>query len=428
MADKNQEWQGTVKVVDPQALALAPVLPSAIVPSATVDASRVMSETQAMVMLARSAPRNYLDIKRSIKDVCGRLRFAEKATFRFPRGGSHVSGPSIRLMEALVGAMGNIDAGWRILDFEDERARVETYAWDMQSNTRKRIEFWVKYIRDTSNGPVLLTSERDRYEAVASVAQRRVRACIQNIIPFDIVDEALEMCTETIKKGDGSKPLKDRVAAMVLAFEELGVSQVMLEGNLGHGVDAIIVDELPKMREIYNALAEGHARREEFFDLSLAGQAPAPKSTAAPAPAAKPADPAPVETPNPADPPPVAETAKAAEPPKPAPAVHVVTKPETSEPASTATPRLFDTLMGRLHTTYKMTDEQIRAALGGPIEGAPVEELERCIAEIELANKRSRKKGQPADGPTLNLVPQGEPEPSGPPEMEMPPNDQDEEF
>jgi len=415
MADKNQEWQGNVKVVDPQAL--APVAPiQALAQSAAVDAARVLSETQAMVLMARSNPRNEFAVLKKIKAMCSRLRLAEKALYSFPRSNKTVTGPSIDLMEAIATAYGNLDHGWRMLEEDGESVRVETYAWDMETNSRTRIEFWMRRVRDTKQGEKELHDERDKYEIVANYASRRKRACLEKIIPVDIVEQAVEWCMKTIEKGDDEMPLVDRIRGMVLQFAELGVSQVMLEKRLGHTVDTTIAKELPELRAIANGLKGGRGR-EEFFDLALAGQAPATKA----APSAK-ADPAPVELPKAADPPTVAEKPKAE--PTPA-AVHVVTKPETSEPASTATHRLFDTLLGRLHNTYKMTDEMIRAALGGPIEGAPVDELERVITETELRNKRTRKGKNP---PPLNLVPQGEPETGGPPEMEMPPNDQDEEF
>jgi len=420
----NQEWQGTVKVVDPQAL--APVAPiQALAQSAAVDAARVLSETQAMVLMARSNPRNEFAVLKKIKAMCSRLRLADKALYSFPRSNKTVTGPSIDLMEAIATAYGNLDHGWRMLEEDGESVRVETYAWDMETNSRTRIEFWMRRVRDTKQGEKELHDERDKYEIVANYASRRKRACLEKIIPVDIVEQAVEWCMKTIEKGDDEMPLVDRIRGMVLQFSELGVSQVMLEKRLGHTVDTTIAKELPELRAIANGLKGGRGR-EEFFDLALAGQAPATK---APAPTSKP-EPAPAEPSKAADPPARGSTQNGAEPvstrtnggAEPAP-VHVVTKPEKSEPAAEATPRLFATLLGRLHNTYKMTDEQIRAALGGPIEGAPVEELERVITEAELRNKRTRKGKAP---PPLNLVPQGEPETGGPPDMEMPPDDNEE--
>jgi len=274
MGKENEKEFENIQGVDAQAAALArrdeirEALVQRDLAPQTVDAARVASETQAMILMARSRPREFLEIKRGMQLACARTRLAEKAVYNYPRGGTQVTGPSIRLMEMLVGVFGNVDAGWRVLEADDERARVEAYAWDLENNVRKRIEFWVQFSRDTKAGVVPVRAERDKYEVVASAAQRRVRACIANILPFDLVDEAMECCAETVKKGDGQRPLVDRIADMVLDFENIGVSKEMLEELLKHPVTAIIVDEIPRLRGVFTAIAEGHAQREEFFKLT----------------------------------------------------------------------------------------------------------------------------------------------------------------
>jgi hypothetical protein len=287
MTSENEREFENIQGVDAQAAALArrdemreALVHRELAPQ-TVDAARVASETQAMILMARSRPREFLDIKRGMQTACARTRLAEKAVYNYPRGGTQVTGPSIRLMEMLVGVFGNVDAGWRVLEADDERARVEAYAWDLENNVRKRIEFWAPYSRDTKQGVIQVTAERDKYEVVASAAQRRVRACIANILPFDLVDEAMECCAETVKKGDGKRPLVDRIADMVLAFEEIGVSQAMIEEMLKHPITAIIVDELPRLRGVYTAITEGHAQREEFFKLTPVARGSAPEPTPA---------------------------------------------------------------------------------------------------------------------------------------------------
>ncbi len=428
--DAADGWADKVRVMDGPPAARGDLLAPAPAPM-TVDAARVASETQAMVVMARAKPRNYLEVLRAIRVACSRPRFAEHATFRFPRGKTHVSGPSIRLMEALVAAYTNVDAGWRVLETEHNRARVEAYAWDLEANVRKRIEFWVRLARDVGDKVVDVTSERDKYEVVASAAQRRVRACIQNLLPFDLIDEALEVCAKTMTEGDGAKPLRDRVADMVLAFEDLGVNQAMVEALLGHPVEATITSEFPRLREIYNALQEGHGRREDYFDLTLAGQRPAalaaapvpstrtqpetpvpstrtqPAGKEAPTTAAPPASPATAE---PAAPPaaasagggqPAAQPAPEAVPsPSPAPgpeaAQTVKEEPQAPPLPPEEVAKMCKTFVSRLRKTYKLTDEQIRERLGGPIEGAPMEELERVTREEDerIAARRRADRGE----------------------------------
>lgn len=414
MVEKNQEWKDNVRTVDPQSLTVAPV--QALAQSAAVDAARVLSETQAMVLMARSNPRNEFKVLAKIKAMCSRYRLAEKAVYSFPRGNKTVTGPSIDIMEAIATAYGNLDHGWRMLEEDGDSVRVEAYAWDMETNSRTRIEFWMRRVRDTKQGEKELHDERDKYEVVANYASRRKRACLEKIIPVDIVEQAVEWCLKTIEKGDDDMPLVDRIRGMVLQFAELGVSQLMIEKRIGHPVEATIAKELPELRAIVNGL-KGGRDREEFFDLSLAGQAPKVQPVAAAKPEPQKAEPPKAEAKP--DPEKEVEPAPKTDPPKPK--LAAVPPPEKSEPAATATPRLYETLLGRLRTTYKMTDEMIRSGLGGPLEGAPVEELERLIMECDLKKTRGKKRGPaPVDGagPELNLEP---------PPVDLPPSDQDNE-
>jgi hypothetical protein len=77
-----------------------------------------------------------------------------------------------------------------------------SYCWDLESNNRKRIPFTVKLVRDTKQGPKALTDERDIYELIQNYGQRRVRACIQAMIPVDIIEDAKAKVRETIEKGE----------------------------------------------------------------------------------------------------------------------------------------------------------------------------------------------------------------------------------
>lgn len=60
---------------------------------------------------------------------------------------------------------------------------VEAYAWDLETNTRRTTHFEVFHIRDTKQGPKILTEERDIYETIANQASRRMRGCILQLIP-----------------------------------------------------------------------------------------------------------------------------------------------------------------------------------------------------------------------------------------------------
>lgn len=246
---------------------------------ASVDEFRAIAEVQASMAIAKRFPRDEYAAYTRIMNACKRPSLAENAAYAYPRGGQTVTGPSIRLAEVLANAWGNIDYGYREVGSGPGYTDVEAYAFDKESNSRSCRTFRVQHIRSTRQGNKNLTDPRDVYELVANQASRRIRACILQIIPGDVTEEALKACETTIKKSGGDAPLVDRVRKMAAVFQEYGVTTEMLERRLGHKLDATIEQELVQLRRIYTSIKDGAAKREEFFDLSAAspegGQKPA---------------------------------------------------------------------------------------------------------------------------------------------------------
>lgn len=238
--------------------------------------TRVMSEVQSRMVVAKRFPRDELGAIQRIKKSCRRPKLAESARYSYPRGGTRVTGPSIRLAEAIAQQWGNIDFGFKELDQrvgEDgiKESEVEAFAWDLQTNTRIAKNFTVKHVRDTKQGAKILDSQRDIYEMVANQGARRLRSCILAIIPQDVIDEALDVCKDTIK-GNNELPLEDRIKKMLDSFEKFSVTKEMIEGRLGHKVEALDETEFVSMIDIYNSLKDGMSSREDWFDVSGKGK------------------------------------------------------------------------------------------------------------------------------------------------------------
>ena len=233
-----------------------------------VESARAVQEVQASLIVAKRFPRDENAAYTKIMTSCERPTLAKDALYAYPRGGQMVTGPSIRLAEALAQAWGNLDFGVRELSQDNGVSEVEAYAWDLETNTRQTKTFQVKHSRYTKKkGVVALTDPRDQYEMVANQAARRMRACILGVIPGDIVDAAVEKCEQTMQKGDG-KPLKDRVRQMVSAFAELGVTQEMVVTRLGHNLDATIETEVVSLGKIYKSLKDGMSKNVDWFDAA----------------------------------------------------------------------------------------------------------------------------------------------------------------
>lgn len=181
--------------------------------------SRQAQEVQAAMVIAKKFPRDVYAAFDRIKKACERRLLAENAVYEYPRGGSKVSGPSIRLAEALAQNWGNIDYGIMELEQKAGESSVMAYAWDLETNTRQTKIFTVKHERKARGAITKLDDPRDIYEMVANQGARRLRACILGVIPGDIVDAAVDMCQQTLISGH-KEPLEDRLRNALSLFKK----------------------------------------------------------------------------------------------------------------------------------------------------------------------------------------------------------------
>lgn len=231
--------------------------------------TRQAQEVQVAMLAAKKFPRDQVTAFNNIIMACQRKKLAESSMYEYPRGGQKVTGPSIRLAEAIAQNWGNIDFGFMELEQRGGVSQVMAYAWDLETNARQTKLFSVPHIRHTKKGDYLLTDPRDIYELVANQAARRVRACILGIIPGDVVEAAVERCNKTMREGN-DEPLVDRVRTMAMAFEkDFSVTLPMLEKYLGCRSDAFSENDFVRLKKVYVALRDGMAKREDYFEIAL---------------------------------------------------------------------------------------------------------------------------------------------------------------
>ncbi|QNO18960.1 hypothetical protein [Caproicibacterium amylolyticum] len=237
-------------------------------PAGASVAVRSAKEVEAMVLMAKRFPRDEVTAESKIIKACKRERLAQTATYEYPRGGTKVTGPSIRLAEVLAQNWGNIDFGWTELARDKnvdgtETSHCEAWAWDIESNTRRSIRFDVPLVRDTKRGSYALTEERDKYEMCANQAARRMRACLLNVLPGDIIEEALEECNHTLAKSE--IPLETRRDNAIKSFAKIGVTQQMLEKYLGCKSSAWSPNDMYRLTKVLNSIHDGMTTPGEHF-------------------------------------------------------------------------------------------------------------------------------------------------------------------
>lgn len=231
--------------------------------------TREAQEVQAAVFMAKQFPRNENESISRILRSCDRIGLAMKATYSYPKGGSKVTGPSVRLAEAIAQAWGNIQFGVEELEQRDGESVCRAYCWDIETNTRECKTFAVKHQISTKNGMKVLTDPRDIYELVANQGARRKRACILSIIPGDVVDAALERCNKTLSAGNRNMPpLIDRLRDITGHLQKyFSVPLASVEKYYGYPLDAFTEMDFQNLVGIYNNLREGGAKREDYFQL-----------------------------------------------------------------------------------------------------------------------------------------------------------------
>lgn len=246
----------------------------------SIETARALQEVQGQIIMSKRFPRSIPTVLSNILEACKRKALAEQAMFSYPRGGQQVTGPSIRLAEELARNFGNLDYGIKELEQRDGESVVMAYCWDLETNVRQTKIFSVKHERHTKQGAKKLTDPRDVYELVANNGARRLRACILGVIPGYIVEEAVETCDKTLRDTVSKEPLSDRIAKLLTAFKEYGVTKEMLEERLAHNIEATNPTEIVALGKIFNSLKDGASGVQDWFNFK-AGQAAAANSKTA---------------------------------------------------------------------------------------------------------------------------------------------------
>lgn len=249
------------------------------------DQARAVAEVQAALVIAASRPRNELRARDRLLQACQRVNLASGALYQYSRGGTAVSGPSIRLAEAAARSWGNMTYGFRELSRRTGESECEAFAWDLETNTKAVRQFSVRHRRDTKKGGYDLTDERDIYELMANQAQRRVRAAILEIIPGDIMEDAVAECEKTMHANVGN--VAEAAAKLIQAFADMGIPRESVEKRLGHRIDAIQPAQIIAFRKIYASIKDGMSEPKDWFDLP-ANDTPEPATQAAQAEAPAP--------------------------------------------------------------------------------------------------------------------------------------------
>ena len=233
--------------------------------AALTEQKRADSEVNASMVIAKRFPRDQRKAADDILIACQRPSLANSAIYTYARGGTNISGPSIRLAEAMAMAWGNIKYGVRELSNSNGVSEVEAFAIDLETNTESVMQFTVPHVRHTRQGKTSLTDPRDIYELIANNGARRKRACILAVIPGDIVEMAVDQCEATSRAKADTGP--EGIKKMLQAFEPFGVKREQIEKRIQRKLEAITPAQMVDMGKVRNSLKDGMSSPGDWFEF-----------------------------------------------------------------------------------------------------------------------------------------------------------------
>lgn len=271
------EASASARPTNPFAAAPIVAAPTGAVAAALVQ--REVAEVQAMAVMAKQFPRDERGAMDRILNACTRPSLADAAIYEYAKGGTQVTGPSIRLAEELARQWGNLVCGVTELARHGSTSECLAYAMDLQTTFRDEKRFQVRHWRDTRQGGYAITEEREIYELIANMGARRKRACILAIIPGDVVEEAVKQCELTLATKVQLTP--ERIKNMLSAFEEkFGVTKDMIEKRLQRHADAITPALFVRLNSIFNSLKDGMSKPGDWFEVPEEEVQPGTKTAA----------------------------------------------------------------------------------------------------------------------------------------------------
>ncbi len=275
--------------------------PKRVGQATAVEQSRAVAEVHGSLVLAAQRPRDVQAAIRAMQESCRITRLAERAFFRYRRGGEQITGPTVHLARELARIWGNVSYGISELERDDEHGQstMQAWAWDLETNVRPSQVFIVPHKRDTKDGVKFLVDMRDVYENNTNHAARRLRQQIWAVLPPWFVEEAEDICAKTLRDGGGI-PRAKRVANAVERYAAgPKVRLEQLEAKVGRPSGKWDDFDLAQLTVIFRSLERGEARVEDEFPLvPVTAEELTAQAEPAPAPSGHPAG-APVDVEDP---------------------------------------------------------------------------------------------------------------------------------
>lgn len=249
--------------------------------------TREMIETLGMMQMAKMAPRVPAEVDARLLQAAQNESLAVAAEYIYVKGGTEVTGLSIRAAEALARAYGNLDFGMRELEVNNQKTTCQAYCWDMETNLRACEVFAVPHSRTkgvwdmgrrVGTEVVQITDQRELDEITRSRGARIKRGCILGIIPIDVQERFAEACERTlsakidkmIEKRGETGGIREVIDSMLQKLETTyGVTRQMVCDRFQRKNPADLMNldnrQIVMLYRILAGLKEGIATPADYF-------------------------------------------------------------------------------------------------------------------------------------------------------------------
>jgi len=230
----------------------------------TAESAAVQHEIQSAIVIAQRFRRNEDAAYQKLMKAAGRSSFAEEALYSFPRGGATVEGPSVNMAREAARVWGNIRYGVDIIRDDDESRHIRAWAWDIESNTKTTQEDNFKKLIFRKDKGWIAPDERDLRELTNRRGAIALRNCLLNLIPKDVVEDAIAEVKRTLARESKVDPDSSR-KKIVTAFSGIGVTVEALETKLGHPISQCSPDEVAELRGVFKSIQDGNSKWADYI-------------------------------------------------------------------------------------------------------------------------------------------------------------------
>jgi hypothetical protein len=261
-------------------------------------AARATAEVQARFIMAERHPRDVEKVRQNLLKNCTRLGFAEMANYAKPAGKKevngkweeqYVEGASVHLIRAALPLWGNCAITSTVIDDTEDIQTHSVVAVDYETNYTQERSFVVEKtvekkgtgkdgekppdrdiisVRTNSYGKKVFLCEATPDEIIqraANISAKIERTLGEKLIPKDIIQEARQICYETVRLQINENPEQSKRDILDKFFRELNIPADVVEQVVGHSLDIISPVEIAFLRRVFMSVRDGEMNIQDVL-------------------------------------------------------------------------------------------------------------------------------------------------------------------